>query len=58
MSSYQVGQDVVVALCILALFDNLEDKVRGERENKTPVIHKPKAPTCACFFFSFVCVHN
>lgn len=49
MSSYQVGQDVVVALCILALLDNLEDKVRGKRENKTPVIHKPKAPTCVCF---------
>lgn len=27
---YQVSQDVVVALCILALFNNLEDKVRGE----------------------------
>lgn len=32
---YQVSQDVVVALCILALFNNLEDKVRGETEWKT-----------------------
>lgn len=30
--SYQVSQDVVVALCILALLNDLEDTVRGERQ--------------------------
>lgn len=32
MISYQVSQDVVVALCILALFNNLEDKDRADIE--------------------------
>lgn len=31
-ASHQVSQDVVVALCILALFDNLENKDRRERK--------------------------
>ena len=32
----------MIALCILALFNNLEDKGRGEIEYKMPVIQKQK----------------
>lgn len=48
MSPYQVSQDVVIALCILALFNNLEDKGRGEVENKMVVIQKQKVSLCMC----------
>ncbi len=53
MSPYQISQDVVVALCILALFNNLEDKVSGEIESKMPGIHNHTF--CLCVD---VCVHN
>ncbi len=46
--TYQVCQDVVVALCILSLFNNLEDKNRGE--NKMPAIQKQKVGLCACVY--------
>lgn len=32
--AYQVSQDVVIALCILALFNNLQEKITGDMENE------------------------
>lgn len=51
MISYQVSQDVVVALCILALFDDLKGKVRGDTENKMPVTHTTKT-----LLVQYVCI--
>lgn len=45
ITSYQVGQDVVVALCILSLFDNLKDK-RGEAESEMRATQTEG--TCLC----------
>lgn len=43
---YQISQDVVVALCILALVNDLEDKSR--EENQMPVKQKQKVGLCVC----------
>jgi len=52
MIPHQISQDVVVALCILALFNNLKNK--GQRSEE---IRKVGVCVCVCVFVCvFVCV--